>query len=285
VKHLLTLILISLPFILFAQANSTTDSTAKHATKASIRRQKNLEKREHINQLLKNDEEGALIYRKEGDFGFKFNTDGFSCMYEHGKYKTITKTNMWWLELGERKSQKQKRFTPDPQQISVPGGEVYSLGNSYIYGKENNFYFLNLGFGKQRLIGNKGNTNGVAVSAIYGAGLTLGLLKPYYVQVPDSINGEKDIKFSQDSTTFLDATSILGASGFSKGLGEIKVVPGLHTRVALRFDYGKFRETISALEVGLNVNYYANKIGIMALNEKERLYLNAYAAIFFGRRK
>ena len=39
--------------------------------------------------------------------------------------------------------------------------------------------------GQQYLIGGKGNKNGVAVSAIYGGGLSLGYLKPYYLNVHD----------------------------------------------------------------------------------------------------
>ena len=35
----------------------------------------------------------------------------------------------------------------------------------------------------QKLIGGKGNKNGVAVSAIYGGGISAGLLKPYYLQI------------------------------------------------------------------------------------------------------
>jgi hypothetical protein len=33
----------------------------------------------------------------------------------------------------------------------------------------------------QQVIGGKGNKNGVSVSAIYGGGLTLGLVKPYII--------------------------------------------------------------------------------------------------------
>lgn len=284
-KHLLITILILTPFLLLAQANSDSTSKATYRSKSAIRKQKAAERKEHINQLIKQEEEGALIFQKQSNFGLKFNTDGFSFQYEHGKYKTITSSNIWWLELGERKQHNQQRQTPNPSITNYGQYSVISIGNSFILGKENNFYKLNLGFGKQKLIGNKGTTNGIAVSAVYGAGISLGLLKPYYVQVPDSISNIKDIKLSDDSIAFLDPTQILGSSGFGKGLNEIKVIPGLHTRAALRFDYGRYREAISALEVGINVDYYLQKIGIMALNDKHNLYFSGYIVVEFGRRR
>ena len=64
------------------------------STDATERARKKSEKREKINQLIKQEEEGALIYQKQGAFGFKFNTDGWGMFYERGKYKTITKTNL-----------------------------------------------------------------------------------------------------------------------------------------------------------------------------------------------
>ena len=62
------------------------------SAKEQEKMQKKAEKREKINQLIKQEEEGALIFQKQSAWGFKFNTDGWSGFYEKGKYKTITKT-------------------------------------------------------------------------------------------------------------------------------------------------------------------------------------------------
>ena len=45
----------------------------------------------------------------------------------------------------------------------------FAFGNSFIYGKINNFYFLKAGFGQQLLIGGKGNQNGVAYRSFMAA--------------------------------------------------------------------------------------------------------------------
>ena len=253
------------------------------SSKALSREQKKQERQKHLNDLMKQYEEGSLIYAKQSAFGFKLNTDGWGVFYEHGKYKTITKTNLWWLEFGERKSPKEEKVTTG-QDI---GGGFILVGNPYIFGKENNFYYLKAGLGQQYLIGGKGNKNGVAVSAIYGGGLSLGYLKPYYVNIQDQAAGTTtDIKYS-DSTRneFLDPNLITGSSGFTKGFGQGKIIPGAFGRLALRFDYGRYNEFLSALEVGVNLEYYSKAMHIMVDNPANQFFANGYIAIEFGKRK
>lgn len=269
-------------FILFLFLGSTLIAQIKTVPQSVVsRNQKKAEKRERINQLIKQEEEGALIFNKQSAFGIKLNTDGWGLFYERGKYKTITKTNLWWLELGERKSIKEERVP------TISASQGFIIISSYIYGKQNNFYYFKAGVGQQKLIGGKGNKNGVAVSAIYGAGITAGLLKPYYLEIQNPTTGLREsIKYSPaNENLFLDPTIILGKGGLSKGLGETKFVPGGHARVALRFDYGRYNEMLSAIEIGLNAEFYSQKMPIVLLNKEKNFFFNAYAAITFGRRK
>jgi hypothetical protein len=53
----------------------------------------------------------------------------------------------------------------------------------------------------------------------------------------------------------------------------------------MRFDYGRYNETVSALEIGMSLEAYASKIPIMALREEKRMFFQGYIAILFGRRK
>lgn len=246
--------------------------------KLSEKQQKKAERRERINQLIKQEEEGALIYNKQGAFGIKLNTDGWGFFYEHGKYKTITKTNLWWAEFGEHKHNKETKVAKGDNNFG------FITSNPFVYGKINNVYNFKVGFGQQRLIGGKGNKNGVATSLIYGGGVSLGLLKPYYLEV-QTTTGIKDIKYYDDTTLFLDHSAIRGASGFGKGFKDMQYVPGAHARVSLRFDYGHYNETISAMEVGINAEFYSKKIKQLVANSPKNLLFNAYVAILFGRRK
>jgi hypothetical protein len=253
------------------------------SNKTLTKEQKKQEHQKHLNDLMKLYEEGSLIYAKQSAFGFKLNTDGWGVFFEHGKYKTITKTNLWWLEVGERKSPKEEKVTTG-QDI---GGGFILVGNPYIFGKENNFYYFKAGIGQQYLIGGKGNKNGVAVSAIYGGGLSLGYLKPYYVNVQDPGSGTTtDIKYNDSTRSkFLDPNLITGSAGFTKGFGQGTFTPGAYGRLALRFDYGRYNEFLSALEVGVNIEYYAKEMPIMVDNPAKQFFANGYIAIEFGKRK
>ncbi len=249
-----------------------------YSQKKDLRQQKKDERSEKIKQYLIQEEEGAIIFQKQTIFGIKLNTDGYGMFLELGRMKTARKSNLYSLELGERKH---------PKEEKIPAISGSYLSNPYIYGKINNFYYAKVGYSQSRLIGNKGNKNGVAVSAIYGGGLSAGLLKPYYLKVADpATNKVKDVKYNNNDDVFLKNPSyILGATGFTKGFGEMKFTPGAYAKTALRFVYGRYNELVSAIELGINVEMYAKKMPQLLLVKQRQLFFNAYACIAFGRRK
>ena len=84
---------------------------------------------------------------------------------------------------------------------------------------------------------------------------------------------------------FLDPGAIIGGAGFTKGFSEMTVVPGVHARVALRFDYGHFNELLSAIETGVNAAFYTKDINMMYNEPAKKFFFNAYVAVVFGKRK
>jgi hypothetical protein len=247
-------------------------------TPPEIREQKRQVRRQHIAVLAKRAEEGSLIYNKQSVFGFKLNTDGWTALFEHGRYKTTTVTNTWFLEIGERKSHKEEKVT-------ATDATGFPIGNPLIYGKQNVFYNVNIGIGQQRLIGGKGPKNGVAVSAIYGGGFSAGLLKPYYVTIIDPNTSQtRDIKYegAKNDTLFLGYA--FSSAGFTKGFREMKFTPGLIAHAGLRFDYGRYNELLSAIEVGVSAEYYTKEMPILVNVTPKKFFYNAYVAIEFGKR-
>jgi hypothetical protein len=242
------------------------------------------EKKERINALVKLEEENEPAFNRQSVFGAKLNSDGYGVSYEFGRYKTAKKTTLYMFEFNEKFHPKEEKQT---------AGVDYNTGNitQYKFGKANNFYQFKLGYGQQRLIGGKANKNGVSVSSIYAGGLSVGLLKPYYVDIFYN-NESYEYKFTDPYPTGATQGNITGSSGITKGWGELKVKPGVHAKAALRFDYGRFNEMVSAVEAGLNAEYYASDILQMTYNkaggnfEKSyKLFFNAYIAFHFGRRK
>ena len=245
------------------------------------------DRRIKIDNLIRQQEEGALVFNKQNVFGFRLNTDGWSMIFEKGYLKNAKVTNLFALEFGEKKHPKEKRIS-----FGQVAGGIAQFSTPYIFGKQNIFYQLKPTIGQQRMFGGKANRNGVAVHAIYSGGISLGIERPYYVSVYTASNNEsRDIKYSQaDSAVFLTPGNIIQGTGFRYGWREMKFVPGVHAKFAMRFDYGRFNELVSAIEVGLNFEAYSREINIMVPVQgitpgASRTFFNSYIAIMFGKRK
>lgn len=255
-----------------------TSMTWAQTNPSSKRKDKKSEKKDRINALIKMEEEGELIFNKHNIFGFKLNSDGWGLSFEKGKFITPRKTRIIQIEFNEKKHPKEEK---DAGSFDFFTGNV----NQYIFGKANNFYQLKGSYGQQYLIGGKSNKNGVSVSALWAGGVALGIEKPYYVDAQDRTTNEGvRVKFA-DIEEKLNQYTYLGASGFTVGWGEMQLNPGAHLKTALRFDYGRFNEVVSAIEAGVNVEYYSGKVQQMIKNKDRNLFFNAYVSLLFGKRK
>jgi hypothetical protein len=273
VKKLFIIVLIATTIQSFAQ-----DSTA---TNISSKKQ---EKRERTSAVIRQEEEGVLAYRKQTTFGLELRTNGYGVFFELGRMKSPRFTNLYSIEISEIKDIKEDKVS------STSNG---SFNSSFIYGKMNNFYQVKLGFGQQYIVGQKGNKNGIAVLGIYQGGLSLGLLRPYYIYLRESTGTKRAIKFdSADSTLFLKSDGIDGTAGLGKGWNELKIEPGLFVKTALRFDFGKYNEKVQAIEIGMSLEAYSKKVRIMVdkYNGEEyikpkQLFFQGHIAFVFGGRK
>lgn len=272
-KKIFLILFLSVSIFSFAQ-----DTTSQSESKATRKE----EKRQRRNAIIKQEEEGVLAYNKQNSFGIQLRTNGYGIFYELGKAKSPRSTNLYLIEITEIKHPKEERSTNTDGFFS----------NSFVYGKVNNFYQAKLGFGKQYIFGQKGNKNGIAVMGIYQGGLSLGLLRPYYLNVYDD-GTERDIKYdSPDSALFLSGANIIGSSGLNKGWSEMKMKPGAFVKTSLRFDFGRFNEQVQAIEIGLSVDAYAQKIEIMTPRDTEGLeavkpkqfFFQGHIAFVFGNR-
>jgi hypothetical protein len=263
VKKLFILLIIS------GLAVSVSAQTSKEK-----KNEKKEERRRKVNELIKQAEEGTLVYRKQNIFGLQFRTNGYGGFYEMGRMKTTRRTNIYRLDITEIKSQKEEKSS-----------NIGFFGNPYIYGKLNYFYPVTLGFGQQHILGQKGNKNGVAVSLVYTGGLSLGLLRPYYVEVADQSGETKLIKYSTSDSALFLSTAVQGSGGIGKGWNEMKVKPGAFAKTALRFDWGRFNEVVTGMEIGLSTQFYSSKIPIYFGQKERQLFFQAHIALLFGQRK
>lgn len=243
------------------------------ASAQESKKQKQQERRAHKDNLVKEEEEGVIAYKKSFVFGAKLISDGYGLFFELGRASSVKKSILYQFEISERKNVKEDKQS-NPFANTIP----------FIYGKENFFYPVKLGVQQQILLGNKSNKNGVSITGNYGGGVSLALLRPYYIQV-DEGNDVKFVKYnSPDSSAFLNGPFV-GGPTFGKGWSEITLTPGLYAKTALRFDYGSYNEIVSAIEVGITGELYSKKIPILLRVPQKQFFFSGYVAICFGKRK
>ena len=247
----------------------------EEVSKKERKQEKKEEKRRKTDALIKQEEEGVLAYNKQTAFGLQLRTNGYAAFIEIGKMKTPRFTNLYSLEVSE---------IFHPREEKVPSTDQNYFGGSFKYGKINNFYQVKLGFGQQYVLGQKGNKNGIAVLGIYQGGLSIGLAKPYYVDI-DNNNGAKSIRYKGADTSAFLGDRILGSSGLSKGWKEVTIKPGAFAKLGLRFDFDSYNETIKALEIGLSVDAYAREVKQMVYSKPGRIFFQGHIGFVFGGRK
>ncbi|MGK0364085.1 MAG: hypothetical protein ACI85O_001139 [Saprospiraceae bacterium] len=234
----------------------------------------------------------GVVYNKEFTVNFTAHTNGFALGVDFGRLNTYYKTRYYHFSIGELKHSREVR---SDIQATIPSTIV---SRSYIFGKQNNLYALRVGLGNKRYLTEKARDRGVSVALNYEFGPTLGLLKPYYLEVyvPESVTSQstRSVRYTEETASqFSDPSRIFGASSRVTGLGEIKPTLGAHGKFSVHFDWGAFDEFVKALYVGVMVDVFLQKTPILIdganINneavENRNLFLNLFVNLQFGKRK
>lgn len=238
------------------------------------------------------DDNKGIVFNREFTVDVKLHTNGLSIGANIAQLKTYYLTRFINFEIGEIKHPKEVR-----QNFDVQPSLAGRVSRSFIFGKQNNFWVLRGGIGEKRYFSEKAKRKGLAIGVSYEAGPSIGMLKPYYLQFINYLDPGSNAfsysseKFSEENEDkFLDIVQIFGASGFSEGLGEITFQPGIHAKGALHFDWGAFDEFVKAIEAGIMVDMYFQKIPIMVESprlentENRSVFINLFLNFQFGKR-
>lgn len=253
---------------IIAIASLTSSFAQEKTSKRQLRKQK-------VNEIVKQEEEGVISYKKHFAGGLKLFNDGYGVFLEKGKSQSDKKALLFQLDIAERKHDKEEKSVTQ-----------YNA-NPLIYGKINYFYPVKLGVQQQILLGNKGNKNGVNITGNFGGGLNIGILRAYQIEVNTGSERKSVYYESADSLLFLNAgadPSAVGPSLF-KGWSKVSVAPGLYAKASLRFDYAPYNESITALEIGLFADFYGKKIPQMVYQKQKQFFISPYVSLVFGKRK
>jgi len=230
----------------------------------------------------------GITYKKSWAFTFKYRTDGWQVGADYNKTINYYKSRVIQMSIGEFKHFKQTRQSNDPS------GGIFGFNGirPFAYGKQNNLYVISGSYGRKHLLAERAKKNGVMIQLQYTGGVSLGLLKAYYVDVfPVMENGTPDFLAKPIPTKFEEGVDngfttyerILGYSGFGKGFGDIKFQPGLNGTLAFQFDWSSQDSFVKALEAGFHADIYFWNTPIM-VSQNRFYFLSVYVGIMLGKK-
>ncbi len=166
-----------------------------------------------------------------------------------------------------------------PRESSI---SYYINGGSYVEYKLNYLFAIRPQYGREFNLFQKSSEGGVNINGIIAAGPTIGLQKPYYVEVEYA---RFDIRNEPYDPTKHNARNIIGSGGFFNGINKAEIVPGVNLKAALNFELDAFRQSNISLEIGFLAEAYTKKVNIMSLAENKSVFTSGYLTIFFGGKK
>ena len=159
---------------------------------------------------------------------------------------------------------------------------ISSTGNIYTRHKANIFLPIRLQYGREFLLFQPAQEEGVEINLILGGGLSLGVVKPYMIEY--DYNGISKIEpYDPDK-----GRAIIGKGPALNGFEKSRIVPGLNVKAGLSLEFAQFRANVTGIEVGVLLETYSSKIEIMKTRAGTEQPYNAstftsvYLNIFFG---
>ncbi len=213
-----------------------------------------------------------------GMLGLGFNTTAI-----YGRISRPHRTILWNIDFAQLRSGKERTRSNNSR-----GGSAQTNGNAYVYGKRNSCYLLRAGWGNKHYISEKQNDQSITLALSYQAGLTLAMLKPYYLHLQyrsdSSFIDDYQPYTPQNAYLFLDPSVIRGAGGFARGWDDLRFKAGVFVKGSLWIDFKAEGAVIAAIELGISADFFSRQLPIMVANESAPVFLNVHANIHLGGR-
>ena len=215
-------------------------------------------------------------FRSEWFGGLILHTNGWGGNLTRGKFKTYKRYDLYSLDIVNIKDPKEYkiRYQVSPDNFS----------RAFKYGKLNSFYNARFSYGQQRMLFEKLREKGVEVYFNWKTGLSLGMLKPIYLEIINQSEGSTFNSEERYDPNIHNESNIYGKASFGTGFNELKFVPGGHIKTGFKFELAKKRENIFAVETGLIVDVFPSGVPILAFKKEDIVFYNFYVNILFGKK-
>lgn len=220
--------------------------------------------------------EVKLFYKAEYSGGGFIHSNGFGGVFRYGQHLTGKSKVIYTAELLNMRHPKQRKSY----------NQMVDNAKGFYFGKLNSLMTLRLSTGQQRAIALKEVKNGVQVSFIYAAGLSLGFLTPVYLEIVEGTagSGRATVNTEKYQPDKHNLNNILGRAQYSFGLSDMSLYPGGNARIALNFEYAPEDDRVKALETGLVVDGYHKPVPLMHATQNYQFWYTFYVKFIFGKK-
>lgn len=222
------------------------------------------------------------VYDREYTFGISGHTMGYGANFRYLKFDGAFHKKGLEIELSKLRH---------PKEVTSTANRSYSNARGYVFDRENSFFSLRGGYIYENILFDKTDQGTVSISLILSGGLSLGLVKPIYVQILANENSNTGPivaeRYNHQKHT---GSTILGEANFFKGIGETKLHPGAFVKVGSNFNYQLLERKVTSLEAGVIYDFFYKEVPIFYEDpngEDINLqgFLQFYIAFNFGYRK
>lgn len=218
-------------------------------------------------------EQPRIFFRNEESLALMLNSNGFGINGRYAKRINARRKTIYDMDLISIKHSKEVKIS-----------NYFYNNKSFVFGKENSFFTLRAGYGKQVEMFRKVDKGGISIRRFYSAGPSIGFLKPiYYEYVHLGPNALVDSSWIEKFNPAIHQQYIYGKASFFKGLDEISVVPGIYGRFGFMFEYSRNDLVLRALETGATIDVFIKDIPILATEKNKMFFFSLFVCYRFGK--
>lgn len=222
------------------------------------------------------------VYMNEYTFGLMLHTRGYGVHFRRQYFKDGYNKQGWEIDAVNIRHEKEVNIY-NPFDNSARG---------FVYWKLNSFYALRTGYTRDFTLVDKTDQGTVALDIVLSGGLSLGMLKPVYLEIYQEVgNGSFILVTERYDPEVHDFNDIYGRASFFRGFDQIQFLPGAYLKAGAIFDFNLFDARVTTLEVGAILDVYPDEVPIFFIPDdpssdlqNRQAFLQFYLTLNFGKK-
>jgi hypothetical protein len=216
------------------------------------------------------------VYMNEFSIGPMFHTRGYGVNFRRNYFLDGYTKHGWELDAVNIRH---------PKEVNS-FNQFENSSRGYVQQKINTLYSIRAGYSREYILVDKTDRGTVSLGIPIAAGMSLGMLKPVYIEV---FNNEGFLRVERYDPNIHDFNEIYGRAGFFTGFDEIEFRPGLYVKSGASFDFNLLDDKVTTLEIGAIADYFFASVPIMfepagVESTNKAWFIQLYLTVNFGKK-